>query len=313
MRTAGASLSTYFDTHTATPPIRHLITVTPKTGSIVRWTDHHQDLLVSGNTFLAGGEGTTNPLPKVGRSRRTHGTENIDKLALKLLCADQALFNGVRLPLFAAQRGLDGAVVKVERLYIPDTGALTSLGAMWWFEGPVGAVKPTSVAVELEIESGIAFLAATMLPRIVFQPGCVHQLYDAECALAVADNTFACTVAASPTPTTSVFATSTTLPAPTQVSDFFRLGVVTFTSGALNGTQRAVRIDSYSAGVHTLTMDRPLPAAPAASDGFNVFPGCDKQQATCSGGKFRTGPSTFGSNLVHFRGFPYVPRNEAAL
>lgn len=327
MRSVGASLSTFLDTTTACPPIRHLITVTPKTGSIVRWTDHERDLQLvrpaypgdpesAGTyTFLAGGEGTTNPLVDVGDLDYGHGTDRIDKLTLKLGCGTGALFNGVRLPLFASQKGFDDAGAKIERLYIPATGGITSQ-AMWWWGGPVGRVKPTSVTVELDVESGMAKLAATLLPRLVFGPGCVNMLYDSACQLVQADNTYACTVAASPTPTVSVFGTGTVLPAATQLSDYFRLGVVTFTSGTLSGQKRGVRIDSFSAGVHTLTMDKPLPVAPVAGDAFSLFPGCDKQQATCGSitnstiGKFRISPSTYGSNVAHFRGFPYVPRAE---
>ncbi len=307
MRSVGTSLGTFLGTHTACPPIRHLITVTPKTGSVVRWTDHEQDIFLSPNTFLHGGEGTTNPLPEVGGLEYGHGPDRIDKLTLLLLCADQALFNGVRLPLFASQKGFDGAVVKIERLYIPESGGLTSLGSMWWWEGPVGQVKPTSVQVELDVESGIASLNV-VLPRITFQPGCPHILFDAECTLVKATFTqSACPVAASPAPTTSVFASSGpggTWAVASQATDYFRLGVLTFTTGALSGVSRGIRLDSYAAGVHTFTADRPFAVAPAANDQFSVYPGCDKQQATCTN-KF--------SNLVHFRGEPYVPRPETAV
>lgn len=42
----------------------------------------------------------------------------------------------------------------------------------------------------------------------------------------------------------------------------------------------------------------------SAGDAFTIYPGCDKQQSTCSA-KF--------NNLIHFRGFPYVPENSAAV
>lgn len=313
MRPVGASLSTYLDTHTATPPIRHLVTLTPSGASAVRWTDHERDIQLvrpaypgdpegAGTyTFLHGGEGTTEPLVKVGRSKRGHGTEEIDKCALALLCANAPTYGVMPWQMFAASKGLDGAVVKVERLYIPDSGAMTSLGTAHWFEGLVGTVKVSSLEIEFDVETGIGFLAATQLPRRVFEAGCSWMLYDAACTVNKAANTYACTANAGAT--TTVLATSTALAAPTQATGYFQLGVLTFTSGALNGYKRGVRIDSFAAGVHTFTVDRALPSAPAAGDAFSIYPGCDKQQATCTN-KF--------SNLVHFGGVPYVPRGEVA-
>jgi hypothetical protein len=54
-------------------------------------------------------------------------------------------------------------------------------------------------------------------------------------------------------------------------------------------------------GVFILT--QPLPYAPAASDAFTVYPGCDKSQRTCQL-KF--------NNIANFAGFPYVPAPETA-
>ena len=54
-------------------------------------------------------------------------------------------------------------------------------------------------------------------------------------------------------------------------------------------------------GIFVLT--QPLPYAPAASDTFTVYPGCDKSQRTCQL-KF--------NNIVNFAGFPYVPAPETA-
>jgi hypothetical protein len=54
-------------------------------------------------------------------------------------------------------------------------------------------------------------------------------------------------------------------------------------------------------GVFVLT--QPLPYAPAASDTFTVYPGCDKSQRTCQL-KF--------NNIANFAGFPYVPAPETA-
>ena len=66
-----------------------------------------------------------------------------------------------------------------------------------------------------------------------------------------------------------------------------------------NGASRSVK--SYTPGVITLSL--PLLAAPGVGDTFNAYPGCDKQQATCTN-KF--------SNKVNFGGQPYIPLPETA-
>jgi hypothetical protein len=45
----------------------------------------------------------------------------------------------------------------------------------------------------------------------------------------------------------------------------------------------------------------PFPYVPEAGDTFNLVPGCDGRQVTCSA-KF--------NNIVHFRGYPYIPVPE---
>jgi uncharacterized phage protein (TIGR02218 family) len=77
--------------------------------------------------------------------------------------------------------------------------------------------------------------------------------------------------------------------------------MLVFTSGAHAGDTYGIRADD---GAGNLMPTTPLPTPPANGDGITVYPGCDKQQSTCSG-KF--------SNLQHFEGFPYVPVPETAV
>jgi hypothetical protein len=91
------------------------------------------------------------------------------------------------------------------------------------------------------------------------------------------------------------------IPAPElNSSGYFTLGVVTFTSGVLNGLSYAIQ--DYTAGVLTLVVG--ALAAPSAGDTFTIIPGCDKQLATCQY-KF--------SNLIHFGGTPFIPQPESVI
>jgi hypothetical protein len=82
---------------------------------------------------------------------------------------------------------------------------------------------------------------------------------------------------------------------------YWAQGVITFTSGVLIG-QSAYIIASNPAGA--VSLEVPLPAAPATGDTYSIIPGCDKSFATC-GSKF--------SNTANFSGFPYTPTPEAGI
>jgi len=313
MRTVSAGPATYLDTTTAAPGWRHILTVTPRTGSVVRWTDYFQDLVVSGNTYRAGGEGTTYPKVEVGDREEVEGLE-VGKIQLTLQCGSVALFNGTRLTAFAAARGFDGATILVERLYPNPAGGW--FDPMHLFSGRVGKAEPAGTRVDLDVESGIAFLVSTELPRRIFQAGCTHMLFDAECTLVKGTFTdTGSTVNASPAPTTTTF--SSTLPGgygANRPSDFYRLGIVTFTSGANAGISRAVRTYTRSGAgpyVGAFVLDEALPFVPVAGDAFDMHPGCEKSIARCGNTSTANGPAY--NNLVHFRAWPFVPRNEAAL
>jgi len=70
-------------------------------------------------------------------------------------------------------------------------------------------------------------------------------------------------------------------------------------TGPNAGISRTVKTHTSGA----LTVLQPWPFAVASGNTFTAYPGCDKAQATCSG-KF--------SNLVRFRGMPYIPIPETA-
>lgn len=54
----------------------------------------------------------------------------------------------------------------------------------------------------------------------------------------------------------------------------------------------------------TLSFALRLPHPPRAGDVFKIYPGCDKRQSTCKD-KFQ--------NIVHFRGFPYIPSADTVV
>jgi uncharacterized phage protein (TIGR02218 family) len=83
---------------------------------------------------------------------------------------------------------------------------------------------------------------------------------------------------------------------------WFAFGVVTWTSGALEGQQARVREHRFGqAG--TLLVFEEAPSGVAVGDLFEIVAGCDKAFSTCKA-KF--------ANPANFRGFPHLPGNDAA-
>lgn len=78
---------------------------------------------------------------------------------------------------------------------------------------------------------------------------------------------------------------------------WFDDGLITFTSGALNG--KSFEIKSWDGT--NLLLYLPMPSAPAASDTFVIEPGCDHTVFDCL---------TKYSNVLNFRGEPTIPGED---
>lgn len=195
----------------------------------------------------------------------------------------------------AARLGfLDGAMLTFSKLFMtpPSAGNSTldtSPGAVEWFLGTVQDVQVSRFALQLKVDDYLAYLANQQMPKHLFGVGCFHEVYDAGCTLLKS----AFTTAAHVTAVTDNAHFSTNL---TQADDYFDLGVLTFTSGVNNGL--SANVASYKNASGAMGLRFPFPKPPAVGDTFNVYPGCDKRQSTCTN-KF--------SNLAHFAGDPYTP------
>lgn len=268
--------------------------------SIVNLTDSPTDVAVDGFTYRAGGNGTIYPVPKF-RGRKEEAGFNISNIRIHLQCHAGALWQGVSVPRAAIEHRFDGVEVRAFRVFTSVPGSFL-LGETFLFRGRVGPIeRVTFDTVELKIESGIANLN-TPLPPTEYKPSCGNQLGDANCGVSLASFQ----VSGSVTGSSSVVSVASSL---AQADDYFTLGVITFgaltPSVALRGIRRAVR--SYAGGV--ITVDRPLPQAPAIGDIFVVTPGCNRNATDPNGC-----PKFYGANApLHTRAFPNVPRNESAL
>ncbi len=182
----------------------------------------------------------------------------------------------------------------------------TTPGLVPWFQGTVNELQTGRFSVDITVNDDIELMRVQM-PRNVLCAGCVHTLFDAGCTLNKSQNTYTGKIATVVSANT-IDATYTTGIAFAQADDYFDLGVVTFTSGVLNGGTYPIGKYLNSGGSFQSII--PWAATPSVGDTFSVVPGCDKQQATCSSNKFVLPSGSAGSNLLHFRGAPYVPQPE---
>jgi uncharacterized phage protein (TIGR02218 family) len=293
MRFVTPEVSAYLDA-TTLGFIAHAYTLTPRleVAGSVYWTDTDANFDLNGHTYTSANVGDV-PLIEYGGRDEAVGTE-VGSCRVTLKCAGSGHLGAKTLPAAALDRDFDGAWLKIERVFLSAPG--TVVGSMWLFEGPIAKASPTGTEVELEIEDGKALLR-TKLPRVVYQPGCVNTFGDPMCGVSLASLTAGGTVT---TGSTASVVKSDRM----TIRSYYNLGVLRFTSGALSGVSRSVK--DYVSGAFTL--DFPLAQAPAAGDTFNVFPGCDKTLFSCLN---RWGRSEADARS-HFRGFPFVPKNETA-
>jgi uncharacterized phage protein (TIGR02218 family) len=177
---------------------------------------------------------------------------------------------------------------------MPTPGDVTTYGPIAsYFEGRVSGVEPVGPRVRLRVKSELEALNV-MLPKFLLQPACSNAVYDTNCALVKASYTDAATATGGTTTTV----TTATAAVTGKAANYYVLGVVKFTSGALSGVRRSVSVSAAG----TITLALPLASAPQVGDTFSIFPGCDRTSSTCN---------TKFSNLVHFRGFPHIPSPES--
>ena len=186
----------------------------------------------------------------------------------------------------------DGCEIERDRIFFSDRLGGTAIGAVTLFKGRLGTVDQIGrTGAKLTVNSDLVLLDIDM-PRNIYQPTCLHTLYDSGCTLVK-----------------STFGTNGTVGAGSTASIInwpgastnFQQGSIAFTSGVNVGV--TANVNSVVAG-SSLTLGSPLRSAPSPGDTFTVYFGCDHTPDTCQN-KF--------NNLANFRGFPYVPPPQMAI
>lgn len=263
-----------------------LITITLQGGQVYRWTNGDRDVIFNGATYVAVGEQGSQPIVSRGAIRIAKGME-VDTLDLTVYSGDTATLLGINLPLACHNGALDGAKIRIERLFQPTWGD-TSLGTICLFEGNVASVEPGSTTTLIHAKSDLERLSIPM-PRVLIQPGCANAFGDAGCGIDLVALTYTGYAGAGSSSSAVVVVNG-------QVDGYYTNGVIRMTGGAAAGQSRTVA--SYVGGYVTPAIPFSQPVGPG--DTYSITPGCPRTVAGCQQ----------WSNTSRFRGCPWVPAPE---
>ena len=272
-----------------------LFTFTLLDGTILLYTNATEDIVVP----QPGGQPITwiaNDVLITGARLSCKIGVSVDEQTLKLAYRPTSMVGGQTFAAALWQGLFDGAFVERDRVGLTafgqppvGNGENGADGRVTLFYGRVSTIDQAGrVSASIKVKSLLSLLTLDM-PHNLWQPGCLHTLYDAGCTLIKSAHAAQGIVGAG--------ATDAVIPWSASTAAIYGQGTIRFQSGVNIDVARTVKSSSATG----LVLSRPLAAAPAAGDSFVVYQGCDKTLATCTG-RF--------ANQAHFRGFPYVPPPE---
>jgi uncharacterized phage protein (TIGR02218 family) len=254
-------------------------------GNLLRYSAAPTAIVANGFTFAVG--------PKFERSKTSTviGTQ-VDELDIKVYPEKTDLIGGT-LWLEAAWQGqLDGALLQIERAFMPSYGD-TSPGTVVLFAGRISDIDCSRTGIDMKCRSHLELLNIQM-PRRLWQSSCTHVFGDAMCQFsrATLQANFACL---SGSMETQILSTVNPTPAGLYVQ-----GTIFGLTGANAGDSRTVA--GMSSG--NVSVKLAFLSPPMVGDQFQLLPGCDRSIATCT--------NVF-NNAIHFGGMPYIPTPETAV
>lgn len=268
MKTLSTPLATHLTGEVTTLATCWKLTRTDTT--IMGFTDHDRDLVVSGVTYKAD----TGFTPTAVAGSATLAVDNLD--------IEGMLSSGAITEADVMAGKYDFAEVEVFQVNYADLlQGVIKLRLGW-----LGEVTVKNHQFIAEVRGLSQRLAHTL--GEFYSPSCRAQLGDSRCKVSMGPRTFTGTI------TTATSRQEFLDTARTQVAGTFTFGKITFTSGANSGLSMEVK--EYTVGHFILAL--PMPYTLVVGDGYSVREGCDKTFATCI--------SRF-SNAVNFRGEPHVP------
>lgn len=277
-----------------------LYTITLLSGTVLRYTDWGSPIVLGGHTYTAAKLDSA-PGFVCGKTTTAIGL-SVDATDVQILYDASTRILGVTPGAFANAGGFDGASMSIDTLFmLPGSPGDTSLGTINRYSGVIDDIRGTKGKLSLTVSSRITLLNGAF-PRNYATPQCNHALFDSGCTLT--KSAFAVSGAVTGSGTQTGFHDT----GRAQPGGYFSQGSVVWLTGANAGITSQVQ-SFFSGGAFVLIY--PLPAAPSIGDTYTAYPGCAKTRAACGNTNSAVGPVF--NNLIHFRGYPYVPTPETLI
>lgn len=251
-------------------------------GQVLGFTDHDEAVIFAGTAYEAATGFTASEI------------ESALGLAVDNLTAMGALASAALGEHDLAAGLYDNAAVEIWRVNWADPEQRVLLR-----KGSLGEVRRGRLAFEAEIR-GLAHALNQPVGR-AYGHSCDADLGDARCAVSLDDPAFKGTGAVVTALDARRFEASGLA---SFAHGWFAGGRLQWTGGANAGRAMEVKRHAVSAYAVTLELWQAMAMPLAPGDAFVVTAGCDKQFATCR---------TKFANALNFRGFPYMPGNDAVI
>lgn len=278
MRTISSSLQTRLNSGTTS--LCHVLTITRKDGTILRFTDNDQSITISGNVYTPSNSIKVTAITTTANN----GIQSTN-------CG--VIFDAAGITEEDAIRGLyDNASV----VFGVADWAFPAYGVMTLLTGTISVFEITDKLTGSFECRGLLTRADTRIGDY-YSAQCRADLGDAKCGRSLADITGTGTVTS--VDTASKFKAELDSD---YLNGFFSFGVLTWLTGANTGFSIEI-INQYAYDVTNdyIFMSLAMPYDVEVGDTFEIVAGCDKRLATCIS-KF--------NNAANFRGEPFAPLND---
>ena len=188
MKPASSALVTYLNNARANPDMplimADIFTFTMLSGTILCYTNVDVTFTHNGNTYLA------NSILVDGLKYKASVGLEVDQQQITVAAMSTDTITGGAPFLQALRDGsFDGCEIERERVFFSDVIGGTAIGSVTLFKGRLGVIDEIRAdqSAKLTVNSDLVLLDIDM-PRNVYQPTCLHTLYDSGCTLV--QNTF---------------------------------------------------------------------------------------------------------------------------
>lgn len=274
MKSSSAQLAAHIEGETTS--LATCWKVTRKDGVVFGFTDHDRNLVIDDVTYEA----------RTGYTRtaiQTISDLSVDNLDIESAFDSEAI---------TAQDLRDGVWDNAEVLIFLVNWNNLSQGKIVLKRGTIGQVELKDTLYRAELR-GLTQLFSQNIGEL-YTADCRADLGDTRCGIDLE----ALTVSGTVTEVSERYGFTDS--SRTEEDDYWKRGLITWTSGANAG--RKMEIRAFASGAFTLFL--PMPSEIVVGDAYTAQPGCNKTFEACR--------SRY-NNGINFRGEPYVPGTDAVL